>query len=78
MNIHDNNLSASPVLERGGNGLELTDAGMTLRDYFAAQIMPTLYEIYLHHQSYEDGWLGDVAKTAYQLADEMLEARKSS
>lgn len=36
------------------------------------------YEIDLHHQSYEAGWLGDVAKTAYQLADEMLEARKSS
>ena len=76
MSIQDNNLSAFHVLERGGNGLELTDAGMTLRDYFAAQILPTLYEIYLHHQSYEAGWLGDVAKIAYQLADEMLEARK--
>ena len=29
-------ISAFPVLERGGSGLELTDPGMTLRDYFAA------------------------------------------
>lgn len=29
------NKAAFPVLEHGGNGLELTYAGMTLRDYFA-------------------------------------------
>ena len=28
---------AFPCLERGGNGLDLTDGGMTLRDYFAAK-----------------------------------------
>lgn len=31
----DYNKSAFPVLERGGDGLELTDTGMSLRDYFA-------------------------------------------
>ena len=28
---------AFPCLERGGNGLELIDGGMTLRDHFAAK-----------------------------------------
>ncbi len=29
---------AFPILERGGNGLELTCVGMSLRDYFAAHV----------------------------------------
>lgn len=33
---------AFPTLERGAGGLELTDAGMSLRDYFAAKAMHAL------------------------------------
>lgn len=35
-------LQAFPCLERGGNGLELTDPGMSLRDYFAGQVIAGL------------------------------------
>ena len=31
--------AAFPILERGGNGLDLTDPGMTHRDYFAGQVI---------------------------------------
>ena len=45
--------------------------GMTLRDYFAAQC---------YHSAFKDAPAGDewisIAKTAYQMADAMLEARK--
>ena len=30
---------AFPTLERGAGGLDLTDAGMSLRDYFAAHVI---------------------------------------
>lgn len=63
---------AFPVLERGGSGLELSCAGLSQRDFFAAHAM--------------SGWLasfGDnaspkidkVASFAYEIADAMLAAR---
>lgn len=74
MSIQDNNLSAFPVLERGGNGLELTDAGMTLRDYFAAAFLSSsIPERYFS----EPNWRVPAAREAYKMADAMLEARKS-
>lgn len=66
--------SAFPILEHGGNGLELTDTGMDLRDYFAAKAM--------------EGWLvsdlgcghdideGKCARFAYQIADAMMAERE--
>lgn len=33
---------AFPTLERGAGGLDLSDAGMSLRDYFAAKAMHAL------------------------------------
>ena len=67
-------ISAFPVLERGGSGLELTDPGMTLRDYFAAQaIGPLLQQI----ETYPDEirHIG-IAIDAYAMADAMLAARE--
>ena len=67
-------ISAFPVLERGGNGLDLTDPGMSLRDYFAAQaIGPLLQQIetYTH-----ENWRLGLAIDAYAIADAMLEARE--
>lgn len=66
--------SAFPVLERGGGGLELTDPGMTLRDYFAAQaIGPLLQQI----EPYTHGaWRLGIAADAYAIADAMLAARE--
>ena len=67
-------ISAFPVLERGGNGLELTDPGMTLRDYFAAQALGTI----LHYaESYpRESWRTSVALEAYAMADALLDARE--
>lgn len=67
-------ISAFPVLERGGSGLELTDPGMTLRDYFAARAIGPLLqqiEIYTH-----EGWRLGIAIDAYAMADAMLAARE--
>ena len=67
-------ISAFPILERGGSGLELTDAGMTLRDYFAAQaIGPLLQQL---ENFPDENWPTSVANDAYTLADAMLAARE--
>ena len=63
---------AFPVLERGYSGLELTDPGMTLRDYFAAQAIGPLLQI----ETYPDeNWRMGIAIDAYAMADAMLAAR---
>ena len=64
--------AALPVLERGGNGLELTDPGMDLRDYFAAKAMQGLVtaQNQIHPQI--------VAEDAYAIADAMLAAREAA
>lgn len=41
--------------------------GMTLRDYFAAQILPTIYPDMQN--------CGDIARAAYHMADVMLAER---
>ncbi len=67
-------ISAFPVLERGGSGLDLTDAGMTLRDYFAAQaIGPLLQQIEIYP---DENWRTGIAIDAYAMADAMLSARE--
>ena len=65
--------SAFPVLERGGDGLELTDPGMTLRDYFAAQAIGPLLQ---QNETYPDeNWRLGLAIDAYAMADAMLAVR---
>ena len=49
------------------------DAGMTLRDYFAGQAMNALLVI----PNAPFRGRSDMAKIAYALADDMLEARKN-
>ena len=64
---------AFPVLERGGSGLELTDPGMTLRDYFAAQAIGPLLQ---QNETYPDeNWRLGLAIDAYAMADAMLAVR---
>ena len=53
---------------------DMTCTGMTLRDYFASQIIPALYEKYA--SSGEDYWRRYLAEDAYSMADEMLKARE--
>ena len=75
--------SAFPVLERGGSGLELTDPGMTLRDYFAAQVVSAVF-----HGVFEDwrqnkagiqeDWPTGIAVDAYRVADAMLKIREAT
>ena len=75
--------SAFPVLERGGSGLELTDPGMTLRDYFAAQVVSAVF-----HGVFEDwrqnkagiqeDWPTGISVDAYRVADAMLKIREAT
>ena len=67
-------ISAFPVLERGGSGLELTDPGTTLRDYFAAQAIGPLLQ---QTETYPPkSWYLEIAVDAYAMADAMLAARE--
>ena len=76
-------ISAFPVLERGGSGLELIDPGMTLRDYFAAQVVSAVF-----HGVFEDwrqnkagiqeDWPTGIAVDAYRVADAMLKIREAT
>lgn len=73
MNNTNNGGQAFPCLERGGNGLlELTDGGMTLRDWFAGKAMQGMILL----QSYR-GTAADMAKESYVMADAMLKAREA-
>ena len=69
--------SAFPVLHWINGESTGAEEGMTLRDYFAAKAMQGL--ITSRHTDYENGWYAEaeVAKSAYAMADEMLEARKA-
>lgn len=68
--------NGGPAFPHGGNELEHAQQGMTLRDYFAGQAIAGL----LTHIP-PAGMPSHVARkkqaeTAYQIADEMLAARK--
>ena len=66
----------SDILERDSKGsfqgVEISSAGMSLRDYFAAKAMLGI------HERVDSGGFARVAKLAYELADAMLEARNKS
>lgn len=75
-------ISAFPVFDsnRAGMDYECMDPGMTLRDYFAAQVLPAIYKDFW--ESYREGehdpdenWQKYIAKSAYQLADAMMKER---
>lgn len=53
--------------------------GMSLLDYFAAKILPTVYSDYCLSADtvgYVENWQVGVAKDAYRMAQAMLEVRK--
>ena len=61
--------SAFPTAEN--NGCNSGEAGMTLRDYFAAKVVQTMCEEVSRYDQFQA-----VAKDAYKMADAMMEARK--
>ena len=76
MSTKDTGGQAFPCYERGSAGagpLELTDPGMTLRDYFAAKAMQGV--LANANNSVENSNV--IGKLAYLIADFMLKARKA-
>lgn len=63
------------IVERDDNGhmhgKEVSSAGMTLRDYFAAKAMQGIISSDCNY-----GAFGDLASDAYSIADAMLKARE--
>ena len=64
---------AFPCLERGGNGLDLTHAGMTLRDHFAGLALQGLLSSQQHTEDFSHKCRSEFA---YAQADAMLAARE--
>ena len=53
--------------------------GMTLRDYFAAKVLPSVYDrvfMDIGKNGFVANWEHGIAQDAYAMADAMLEARK--
>ncbi len=64
---------AYPYSVKQHDGCVLYHYGMSLRDYFAAQVMERMISL---SQDRDGGWSDDnVAHGCYQLADAMLRAR---
>lgn len=63
---------AFPVIAE--NGMGHVSSGMTLRDYFAAQVMHLTMQAQTGHQP-KCTW-GNAAEQAYKAADAMLKARE--
>jgi len=80
MRIKDDGGPAFPVWELNGDGqAEMTCFGMSLRDYFAAKILPEatrMYMEYANDHGVDEQWRMGVALDCYMMADAMLEARK--
>jgi hypothetical protein len=51
--------------------------GMTLRDYFAAQVAVGAMSAYWNGDRMQDPTFGDIAQQAYGIADAMLKARRA-
>ena len=89
MSTKDTGGQAFPCYERGSAGagpLELTDPGMTLRDYFAAKAMPLAFQYwrectngvdgaFVFARTAEEGEMDLIAADCYAMADAMLKAR---
>jgi len=71
-------MNNSPAFPSHGSMGEVTQEGMTMRDYFAAKAMQGLMHNYhpcdfLEHK----GWLEDISMASYQMANAMLKAREA-
>jgi len=62
--------TGGPAFPTSHNGF-----GMTIRDYFAAQVAVGTMSAYWNGDRMEDPTFSDIAKDAYTLADAMLKAR---
>lgn len=76
-----NNQPAFPIVEPGPEGVASVEPGMTLRDYFAAQVLPTIYK--QTADDYDEGKINakeagpkGMAYEAYKIADAMLAERE--
>lgn len=62
----------------------IQDTGMTLRDYFAAKVMPAIYEVAMIEAAGGSGlfqnedWRMILANDAYAMADIMIKAREAA
>ena len=64
--------------ETGGQAFPSnTDLGMTLRDYFAAQVAVGAMSAYWNGDRMQAPTFGDIAQQAYGIADAMLARRKA-
>lgn len=85
MNMINDGGPAFPVWELNGKDQpEMTGFGMSLRDYFAAKVLPAVYRDFWddvragRNGSAPEDWTMGVALGAYALADAMLRAREAS
>lgn len=82
MNNQINDLErAFPNYEVTEKGVCFPMGGMTLRDYFAAKVMQGLISLYseslLVSHNQRSIFHKQISLTSYEVADEMLEARKT-
>jgi hypothetical protein len=83
--MEDERISAFPVSDMQSAKPENIDElksmarGMTLRDYFAIQVLPAIYKNYANNarsEGWDFEWRKGLALDAYKMADAMMEARK--
>ena len=82
MSAPDNGGPAFPVLPpcdmegASASGYPFSDAGMTLRDYFAAKAMQGMLAGHFACYGHDNYWKRDsIAEEAYEIAEAMLKAR---
>lgn len=67
--------------ESGSRGKAAGGEGASMRDYFAAKVLPSAYEQYCidaRIKGFDEDWKMGVALEAYTMADAMLRARGQS
>lgn len=74
-----------PSFDGMGHGDNPAETGMTLRDWFAGQVLPSIAAMPLKYPEWQlKAWFGDrsgirneqiIARAAYDIADSMLAAR---
>jgi len=72
--------NSGPAFPIKGSLMSIDEQGMTLRDYFAAQAMPSIardfWEDVRAGKYGSEHWPIAIAKSAYLMADAMLKARE--
>lgn len=77
MKVKNSTMQAFPFIEpQEDDNIRAYHPGMTLRDYFAAQVAVGAMSEYWNGDRLGDPTFKDIAQQAYSLADAMMEARK--